>query len=485
MSEICLTLAEEDLTVLNRKVARYAERLSFIEIRLDFLASSGLPSIPATDTRFIATCRPVREGGNWQGTEEERLERLRKAARSGFHWVDIEHDVGVRSEDFPGCLLLRSRHDFTRIPRDMIGLVRALEALPGDAVKWAVAVRGSAECIRLLSFMESLPKTKPRVILGMGEHGRISRLLGSLLGNLWTYVAEDGGKAVAPGQFSLDEATACYRLDRWKTTPELYGVLGNPVGDSRSCHLHNGLFRHYGHERLCLPIQLEDLDSWFDYVRRTRLPFCGFGVTFPFKREAGRYVRPPHGSTEAVNTLCLREGGWSGLNTDRSGFLRPLQARLPNLEGKRAVVLGYGGVAETVVPTLQAAGMEVLVVGRRPERLRDFARRHDIHWVLMSDFRGEAELCVNATPIGQLPLRHLCPLAPEQINFSLVYDLVYNPARTRLLVLAERRGAQTISGCEMFIEQAAEQFFAWTGTDPDRGVMRRLMAWDAGGSGEV
>jgi 3-dehydroquinate dehydratase / shikimate dehydrogenase len=481
MSGICLTLAEEDLSLLNRKISRYAGRVPFIEVRLDYLASPGLPSIPPTTSRFVATCRPTREGGRWAGPERERLQRLRDAAHSGFQWVDIEHDVGIEAGEFPGCSLLRSHHDFSRFPANLGGLIQSLEALPGDAVKLAVAVSGSADCVTLLRFMESSARTKPRVILGMGEFGRLSRLLGALLGNLWTYVAENRGEAVAPGQFPLREAVEVYRLDRWEDAPELYGVMGNPIGHSRSPHLHNGLFRHYGHDRLYLPIQLDDLAPWFDYVGESRLAFHGFSVTIPFKRDVGRYLRPPGEPGEAFNTLCRHEGEWRGLNTDRSGFLRPLQARIPDLSGKRAVVLGNGGVAETVVATLRFAGAEVLVVGRRPDRVQEFARRHGVEWVLSTDLEGGADLCVNTTPVGQAPLRDLCPLAPEQINFSLVYDLVYNPARTRLLELAEGRGAETISGVEMFIEQAAGQFLAWTGTDPDRELMRRLMERDTGG----
>jgi 3-dehydroquinate dehydratase/shikimate dehydrogenase len=94
----------------------------------------------------------------------------------------------------------------------------------------------------------------------------------------------------------------------------------------------------------------------------------------------------------------------------------------------------------------------------------------------MQDFRGSADLLVNTTPVGQHPNVDASPLSETQLHFELVYDLVYNPEETKLIRQARYRGCKTISGIEMFLEQAARQFLAWTGRDPDRGVMRDLIA---------
>ena len=82
--------------------------------------------------------------------------------------------------------------------------------------------------------------------------------------------------------------------------------------------------------------------------------------------------------------------------------------------------------------------------------------------------------------MGQHPNIDSSPLTKSQLDFDVVYDLVYNPEKTRLLKQAKEQGAQTITGMEMFVEQAALQFRAWTGTNPNRIIMRDLIHEELG-----
>ncbi|MDA2927187.1 type I 3-dehydroquinate dehydratase, partial [Acidobacteria bacterium AH-259-G07] len=85
MIDLCLTLAERSPTRLERKIAQYNGAVHYIEVRLDYLGELTVPSVPSgSETEFIATCRPAREGGRYQGEERDRLELLQKAAHSGF-----------------------------------------------------------------------------------------------------------------------------------------------------------------------------------------------------------------------------------------------------------------------------------------------------------------------------------------------------------------------------------------------------------------
>lgn len=473
MPKLCLTLAEKSPLELQRKLHLFSRQVAMVEVRLDFLEQLRLPLLPSeTSTQFLATLRPEREGGAYRGDEKSRLNLLQTAAGNGFHWIDLEHDVEEEPEFPPAVSLLRSYHNFRCMPGDLAGLLHKLKGLPGDAVKIAVPVGSTKDLTRLLKRMEEMPASFARVIIGMEEMGRPTRLLSPFLGNAWTYVAEEGTK-IAPGQISLAEATGLYRLDCWNACPPLYGVIGNPVGHSRSPRLHNRLFQHFSRSGLYLPLLLDNIDCWFDYLEQSRLPFMGFSVTLPFKEEVTRFAAV-QGATATLNTLKREQTGWKGLNTDWDGFLRPLLART-SLPGKKAVVLGNGGVAHTVVAALQSQGAEVVVVGRNAEKVARFARQYGCSWSLFSEWKERAHLCVNATPVGQHPGVDQSPLCESQLHFDLVYDLVYNPPRTRLLEMARQNGLETISGLEMFCEQAALQFQFWTGIDPDRQILREMV----------
>lgn len=474
--KLCLTLAERSLSVLENKLRRYSGMVPLIEARLDYLEVPKVPVLPAdSPTEFIATCRPVREGGRYDAEEGERLRLLAAAAQSGFAWVDLEHDVEESPALPPQTRVVRSYHNFGGFPGDLPSLHRRIQALGGDVAKLAMAVRGTEELVELLRWRESTSgSTDSSILIGMGSFGQPSRLLGALLGDAWAYVAEREEETAAPGQFSLAVARDVYRLSGWKTAPAVYGVLGNPVAHSLSPILHNRLFNHYGRQGVYFPFALSRLDPWFGYMETSRLSFGGFSVTLPFKTEVVRLVRRLDSPVQALNTLVWNGSGWDGLNTDFAAFLAPLKARF-SLRGKKAVVLGNGGVAHSVVKALLQEGMEVLIVGRDRERVSSFAALLNCPSILFSDLPVRADLCVNTTPVGQHPAVEGSPLREDQLDFEIVYDLVYSPEDTRLLQMARRNGIVALSGMEMFVEQAALQFLAWTGVDPDRELMKTIL----------
>ena len=169
MNKLCLPLAESTLPSLERKIRQYSDQVDYIEIRLDYLSSPALPSLPMESrAEFLATCRPPREGGRFEGTEQDRLQLLSSAAHQGFAWVDLEHDVDENPDLPKSTRVVRSFHSFDRVPDDLPGLFRKLEHRGGDVVKIAVKVSTTRELVRLLSWMESLPAEKPYIVLGMG-----------------------------------------------------------------------------------------------------------------------------------------------------------------------------------------------------------------------------------------------------------------------------------------------------------------------------
>lgn len=475
MTNLCLTLADPSFAALSQKIARYTGRVPYIEVRLDYLGEPEVPSIqPNQGTDFIATCRPVREGGRYRGEEGDRLNLLHKAAHSGFSWVDLEHDVQESPQLPSSTRVIRSYHCFESFLEDLPSRLQSMRHAGGDVMKLAVTVSTTEQLVTLLQWMESTLEATPSVILGMGDLGQPSRLLGGFLGNSWTYVAEDEGSEVAPGQPTLQAAEQRYRLSDWTSLPVFYGLLGNPIAHSLSPDIHNELFRHHGLEKVYLPFLLDDVGVWFDYIEKSRLSFEGFSVTLPFKNDVLKVVQQTTSPVDSLNTLTRRNSQWEGLNTDYPGFLQALET-YGSLKGKTAVVLGNGGVAHTVVRALQDQGAEVTVAGRDRKKVSRFARRYGCGYTLFSDLSMAADLCVNATPVGQYPDIQDSPLTGEQLNFGLVYDLVYRPEQTQLLELARGQGLETISGMEMFVEQAALQFAAWTGISPERQMVREII----------
>ncbi len=472
MPQLCLRLAEADPRELQRKIDLHAGGPSMIEVRLDYLSDPTPPRLPdETSTAFVATCRPVREGGRFEGDETDRLRLLQDAAESGFEWIDLEHDVHDRPPLPERTRIVRSIHHFGSFP---LSLDRELSLLEdGDLAKVAVTVRDTNELVILLDWMTNLPSDQARVIIGMGEFGQLSRYLGAYLGNRWTYVGDEDEPTAAPGLLSLEEAEEVYSLNRAESPQRYYGVLGRPIAHSFSPRIHNALFRKYEIPALYVPILASELGPWFRYIQDCPLDFAGFSVTLPFKLAVVEHLgeAPPR---TAVNTLYRQNGVWLGENTDYPGFIAPLQGRM-RVRGATATVLGNGGVARTAVEALVEAGCQVTAVGRNSDRIVAFARECRCGSALFSDLPIRSDLCVNATPVGQYPDTEDSPVSSDQLNSDLVYDLIYRPRKTRFLRIAAGKGAATLSGLGMFVEQAALQFRLWTGIEPEREFMTEVL----------
>jgi 3-dehydroquinate dehydratase type I len=315
MSALCLTLAEQSLATLNEKIRHYAGRVAFIEVRLDYLADpGGSPQLPSTPTRFIATCRPAGEGGWFQGPEAERLKILQNSIDIGFSWIDLEQSVSVYPAAFQDVSVLRSHHDFFGSPSDPTELYREMRRLPGQAVKLAVTPLDGRQAVRLLQWAEGLPGDHRKVILGMGRVGQPTRVLGPLLGSLWTYVVENGERTVAPGQFSLPETSGVLRLESWNGSegrPSLYAVLTETDFGFRICRILNRLFADRGLRAACLPLAVDEVVPWLEYLRKSSLHFQGLAITGGLARGAAETHLGTMGlPDEAVDTLRRTVNGW-------------------------------------------------------------------------------------------------------------------------------------------------------------------------------
>lgn len=323
MSRICLTLAEKDSEILEEKISLYAGGVGYIEIRIDALGDPEcFPSPPASRTRFIATCRPVREGGFFRGEERLRLAILQRAAGAGFHWIDLEHDSAHEPVAGRGARVLRSLHDFAGFPNDPAQLFARLESLPGDGVKIAVTVSKTRELVELLQFMEDPFPRLPHVTIGMGPVGMPSRILGPWVGTAWTYVVESAEQCVAPGQFTLADASETFSMDQPDSSavPFLYGFIGGSGEAVASVREANRALRAAGSGGVCVPLALDSMEEWFRYVGESRLPWMGFGMEQPVEAR----VAGPLGlaGTEPADTFVLDGDTWRAAAAGPEGRIR-------------------------------------------------------------------------------------------------------------------------------------------------------------------
>jgi len=470
MHGLCITIAAPTMEAL--RVRRDAWPAgTFTELRLDAVDRPDVAgALEGRRGPVLVTCRPRRQGGWFDGSEADRLALLRQALALGAEAVDVEFDTGSLDwcAETDRRRVVLSHHDFSGMPADCASMARAMAATGAGTIKLAVTPARLAQLLVLREIGQSYEGRA--VLLGMGDIGVVSRVLFTRMYSRWTYASDD--QAVAPGQLTARVMLDRYRVPRISTSTEVYGVVGNPVRHSWSPAMHNAAFAAMGRDAVYVPMTATTFDDLLAVAPAFGL--CGASVTAPFKGEAWQACRTRDAwaeATGAVNTLVRTASGWHGANSDVEGFLAPLMSR-GTITGRRAVVVGAGGAARAVAVALRHAGADVAIFARRADAAVQLAER--VGGTVVRGRDGMAcDLLVNATPVGTTPDVERSPVPAEWLEgVALVYDLVYNPEQTRLLLDAAAAGCRTIGGLDMLVAQAEAQCRLWTGASAPVGVMR-------------
>ncbi len=426
----------------------------------------------------LVTCRAEWEGGGFRGSEEERERLLSEAQNAGAEFVDVEaraEFVSTITRRRRGRGIVLSLHAFGEPPSDLEARARAMRSTGAEIVKIAIEAKRLGDLLPLMRLASRADFTDPdgmdgHVLLAMGQPGVPTRVLAARMRNRWTYA----GDGVAPGQLPAARLLGEFGFRRIRPDAQLYGVVGNPIAHSLSPVMHNAGFSALGMNAVYVPLQASDVDDFVTFARETGM--AGASITAPFKVGMLTRVEDTDEMAKrvgAVNTLVVRDGKWIGANTDVDGFLTPLVGRMA-LKGTRACVLGAGGAARAVAVALNAQGSAVTICARQPAAATEVAALAGGHVGPWPPKPGTWDVLVNATSAGGGPVDD--PIDGVPLDGEIVFDLVYAPARTPLLVRAAREGCMTIGGIEMLVAQAERQFELWTGIRPPAGLFRSAAA---------
>ncbi|MGA1865432.1 MAG: shikimate dehydrogenase, partial [bacterium] len=207
----------------------------------------------------------------------------------------------------------------------------------------------------------------------------------------------------------------------------------------------------------------------------------GFSVTMPHKQEIIKYlynIDDDAWKVGAVNTVVVTDGKLSGFNTDIEGAVEAVEEKI-QLEGKKVLMIGAGGVARAVGYGVLKKGAKLSIVNRTEEKGRKLAADLGCEFLRMEDVKWNGvEILINATSIGMSPDTDQSPVDGDLLKDMVVFDTVYNPVQTRLLKMAAENGCGTVSGIEMFVNQAAKQFLLWTGKGCNKALMKKAILED-------
>lgn len=272
---------------------------------------------------------------------------------------------------------------------------------------------------------------------------------------------------------------------------ELVGVFGYPVAENPTGVLQEAAFQARGLNWRYLTIEVRSEDLAGAMVGLRAFNMRGINLTIPHKVAVIQYLdrlSPEAELMGAVNTVVCEGDQLIGHNTDGKGFLRSVREDAGvDPKGKRIIFLGAGGAARAMTVELALAGAaHITIVNRTSSRGQELAKllrektpaeAQFVHWQGAYGVPPEADILVNATPVGlfpnveEMPLVVMASIRPD----LLVCDVIPNPPRTAFLRAAEARGARTLDGLGMLVYQGAIAFQMWTGVEAPINVMRRAL----------
>ena len=468
-------LACDTTDAMRRAYLAADPRADVVELRLDLVRNLDLDRLlTARGKPKLATIRSRQQGGGARPADREAL--LRRALEAGVEYLDLEfgeHDQ-VLLKGRGRARRILSYHDFNGTPADLQALHREMRQDAGDALVKIVTLADAAS--DLLRMRDLLRSAAPGSLIAfcMGAKGIASRILAPLWGSAALYAPARGAADSAPGQVPLEDLFDLYRVDRIGPGTRLLGVLGFPVGHSLSPRVHNAALGALDLDYRYLPLEARTMAEFLPLLSELRL--SGLSVTLPHKETILPHLDALDDSARrigAVNTVIKIWNRLEGFNTDAEAAVAPLRSRR-TLQGAHAAVLGAGGAARALVHGLMQEGARVTLFNRTPSRARDLAHSSGARSLPWSRLRGfRADVLVNATSVGMAPDIDRTPVPASWIASPVVYDIIYNPAETRLLREARARGAEVIGGLEMFVAQAAAQFELFTGRAAPLEVMHR------------
>ncbi len=488
----CLSLfprSEEDIWMnqpLFTQVDAIEIRLDDVGDKLDLKKLTRVLNIP-----IIVTIRSRQEGGEWNRSLSEKIHVYQKAIQAGINYLDIEWqesgEVIPQLPLTPQHQIILSHHTTTNELDQLIHNFSEMLLIPADIFKFVYTARNLNDNLTALRLIEMARDKGVRyVIHAMGREGQLSRILGALQGNEFTYVSPSPQTPTAPGQLSLQAARNVFFLHQKSSATPLIGLLGYPVEQSSSWKLHNRLLQrkraHNAEETgdfIYLNFPARDLD---DFWKNWEPLINGLSITLPHKKDIVSKLDFLSQSVEkstVCNTAIKRNGKWWGFNTDFMAICELLQA-YSDLLWEGVFVYGAGATSRSVITALKELGIQqIFLASRDEEKGSSLAEEFHVRFVPESEWtKWPFRTIIHTTPLGMFPAtQEMPPLEPLLPHVKLVFDVVYNPAYTLLLQRAQKYGCQVISGEEMYVRQACHQFEIFSGMAVDLNEVKEV--WEA------
>jgi 3-dehydroquinate dehydratase/shikimate dehydrogenase len=468
---ICISIAQESRRFALADMVNAAKQCDLIEVRLDrFAKAPDVGELVANKPKpVIFSCRRRQDGGEWEGSEEERLAILRQCIISKADYVEIELDVADQIRKFPPAKRVISYTNFQETPADIADIYAEMQSKSPDVIKLVTLARTPEEAWPLVQLLAK--PALPTVVVGLGKPGVMLTVLGKKIGAPFTYAALERGMESYPGQPTIADLEKVYHYQQIGRSTRLIGVTGLGAQEVATVAVLNGALAHLGLGARCLPLQVGSLRVFRKVIDAVKLAAV---VVDEEHRgsilEIATELAPDAAQAQAADVMLHPQEKWLGHNTLGTAAAEALEAALRGdlaterpLVDRPVMIVGTNAAARSLAFAVKERGAAVIIAARDRDTAHELAKAVDGRHIQFEGLYSTMHEVLAVCSEEKLPASTKGKAEKVSIHVGhlkpglTVMDLTSMPRKSPLLCEAEARHCRVVSPRRVLREQLFHQ----------------------------
>ena len=472
---ICISVTPESRQLAKVDIYNAANQCDLVELCLDRLHKEPdvKDMISGSKKPVLVSCRQPEEGGQFDGTEDERMALLRQAILAEPAYIEMDPVTAQKIPRFGKTQRVISFASSTRPLGNIEESFDEAVRCKADVIKFTWPTETIESAWPLLAVV-SQKRALPVVGLGLGRSGLTFSLLGRKYGSPWIYAALEKGMEAFPGQPTVGELDNIYRWRQVDSKTRFIGIAGAGVAEVATSKILNAAFDNLGMNTRCLPIDFKSLEQLPKMLDILKIPAV-IATPSMGRRLMGIAAKGDEISTSAqqCDVIIKQADGWQAHNLIWKPALRALEAAIGRktpddrpLDRKNAIILGSGGLAISLAHGVKKRNGLVSVASGDEVEAQKIAQQAELRYVPAAKVYDTLVDVVIVTVPNMDYGTKKSPINPSMFRSGMaVMDLSELPDESPLVEEAKMRGCKVVEPSEVFADYIGGLFKSLTGQD--------------------
>jgi 3-dehydroquinate dehydratase/shikimate dehydrogenase len=487
---ICISIAQKSRRLALADLLNAARMGDMLEVRLDsFEKAPDFSDLRAASRKpIILTSRRVRDGGSWEGTEEERLALLRQGIISKADYVEIELDIADQIRPFPGVQRVISYTNLAETPADIADIYNQARTKQPDVIKLTTLARTPEEAWPLVQIVAKA--SIPTVVQGLGKPGVMLAVLGKKIGAPWTYAALERGMETYPGQPTVHDLETIYHYRAIEKTTRLIGVTGFGEREVITVAALNAALAHFNLPARCWPLAMGSPRLFRKIVEAVKLAAVVVDEEHQTAaKEMADKLDPAAEQLQAADLLLQKGDHWHGYHLQARAAVAALETVLRTkfasehpLQGRMVLIVGANALASGMAQAIKAKGGLLILASYDRGAVQKMAQALECRFIQFEAIYTtnhdvlvvcETEQVARGKPNQPSPATSIHPGYLK--SGMTVLDLTAAARPTPLLEEAAKRGCGYVSARQMLFDYIAQQARLLSGKEVPMDVLTKAL----------